>query len=111
MLVRGAPRGGPRQAQDVRGWRSAPKTRCWGKNVVLWGQVRVWKWTIGGGNQRCVWGSMMSERSLKDQRSEVSLERAELAEGPRRESLNGIPRGQLLEVSLWRVRLRGQRWR
>lgn len=45
-------------------------------------------------------GSMMSERSFKDQRSEVSLERAELAEGPRRESLYGIPRGQLLEVSL-----------
>lgn len=45
-------------------------------------------------------GGTTSERSFKDQGSEVTLERAELVEGPRRESLHGPPRAQLLEVSL-----------
>lgn len=63
------------------------------------GQVQVWKWTSGGSDQRCVSAGRMSERSLKDRRSEASLERAEVAQRPRRESFNGIPRGQLLEAS------------
>lgn len=33
----------------------------------------------------------MSERSFKDQRSEMTLEQAEPVEGPRKESLQGPP--------------------
>ena len=43
---------------------------------------------------------MMSEKSFKDRRSEVTLEQADLVEGPRRESLHGPLRAQLLEGSL-----------